>query len=62
MKRDNLRLQAKVNAMRTNKDELLALRTEVDELKTDKAEMLAMKVQLAQLTALLAGTNLVAAK
>ena len=62
MKRDNLRLQAKVNAIRSDKEELLALRAEVDDLKTDKAEMLTMKAQLAQLTALLAGTDLVAAK
>jgi hypothetical protein len=41
---------------------LLALRAEVNELKSDKAEMLLMKEQLAQLTALLAGSDLVAAK
>jgi hypothetical protein len=62
MKRDNLRLQAKVNALRSDKEELLALRAEVEDLKTDKAEMLAMKAQLAQLTVLIAGTEMVASK
>jgi hypothetical protein len=62
MKRDNLTLQAKVNAMRSDKEELLALRAEVDDLKTDKVEMLAMKEQLAQLTALIAGSEMVAVK
>jgi hypothetical protein len=62
MKRDNLTLQAKVNAMRSDKEELLVLRAEVDDLKTDKVEMLAMKEQLAQLTALIAGSEMVAVK
>ena len=62
VQRDNLRLQAKVKAMGSDKEELLALRAEIDGLKTDRAEMLAMKAQLAQLTALLAGTDLVAEK
>ena len=62
VQRDNLRLQAKVNAMSSDKAELLALRTEVDGLKKDKAEMLVMKEQLVQLTALIAGTEMVAAK
>lgn len=44
------------------KDTNLRLQAQIDGLKTDKAEMLAMKAQLAQLTALLAGTDLVAAK
>jgi hypothetical protein len=57
-----LRLLAKVNTLSHAKDELLALRAEVNELKSDKAEMLLMKEQLAQLTALLAGSDLVAAK
>jgi len=62
VQRDNLRLLAKVNAMSSDKAELLALRTEVDGLKKDKAEMLVMKEQLVQLTALIAGTEMVAAK
>jgi hypothetical protein len=62
MKRDNLTLQAKVNAMRSDKEELLVLRAEVDDLKTDKVEMLAMKEQLAQLTALIADSEMVAVK
>ena len=62
VQRNNLRLLAKVNTLSHAKDELLALRAEVNELKSDKAEMLLMKEQLAQLTALLAGSDLVAAK
>jgi hypothetical protein len=59
MKRVNLKVLAENKMM---KESNLRLQAQIDNLKTDKAEMLAMKVQLAQLAALLAGTNLVAAK
>jgi len=62
MKRDNLRLQAKVNAIDSDKNELIALRAEVNALKTDQADMLVMKEQLAQLTVLIAGSEMVAVK
>jgi hypothetical protein len=52
VQRDNLRVLAH------NKN----LQAQIDDLKTDKAEMLAMKVQLAQLTALIAGSEMVAVK
>jgi succinate dehydrogenase/fumarate reductase flavoprotein subunit len=62
MKRDNLRLQAKVNAIDSDKNELIALRAEVNALKTDQADMLVVKEQLARLTALIAGSEMVAVK
>jgi hypothetical protein len=69
MKRDNLTLQAKVNAMRSDKEELLAMRAEVDGLKTDKAEMLALRTaneklqaQMDRINDLLIGAELVAEK
>ena len=62
MKRDNLRLQAKINAIDSDKNELIALRAEVNALKTDQADMLVVKEQLAQLTALIAGSEMVAVK
>ncbi len=52
MKRDNLRLQAKVNAMRSDKEELLALRTANERLQ----------VQMDRINDLLTGVELVAAK
>jgi len=76
MKRENLRvlahnknLQAQINDLKTDKEELLALRTEVDDLKTDKAEMLALRAaneklqaQMDRINDLLTGVELVAAK
>jgi hypothetical protein len=52
LQRDNLR------GLAHNKN----LQAQIDDLKTDKVEMLAMKEQLAQLTALIAGSEMVAAK
>ena len=58
-----------MNAIRSDKEELLALRAEVDDLKTDKAEMLALRTaneklqaQMDRINDLLTGVELVAAK
>ena len=66
MKRVNLKVLAENKLMKESNLQVLAenknLQAQIDDLKTDKVEMLAMQEQLAQLTALLAGTDLVAAK
>ena len=52
MKRDNLRLQAKVNALRSDKEELLALRAANENLQA----------QMDRINDLLTGVELVATK
>jgi hypothetical protein len=59
MKESNLQVLAENKLM---KDTNLRLQAQIDDLKTDKVEMLAVKEQLAQLTALIAGSEMVAAK
>ncbi|MGY8845600.1 MAG: hypothetical protein ACKVJV_10750, partial [Gammaproteobacteria bacterium] len=59
MKRVNLRVLAE---NKTIKDTNLGLQAQIDVLITSQEDILAMKEQLAQLTALIAGTEMVAAK
>ena len=66
LERDNRRLQAQIKELRSDKDEMLALRKE---LRSDKDEMLALradnellKTQIAQINALLLGTDDMASK
>ena len=59
MKRVNLKVLAE---NKTIKDTNLRLQAQIDVLITSQDEILAMKEQLAQLTALIAGTEMVAAK
>ena len=59
MKRVNLKVLAE---NKTIKDTNLRLQAQIDVLITSQDDILAMKEQLAQLTALIAGTEMVAAK